>query len=578
MRNLGLFIVIAMAGRVSADFGTPYVAWTYDPAYYAFSSPAFADIDGVSGAEIIFSTNYDVGHVYCLNSDGSFRWSRSLGSASVQPWVFSSPAIADLDSDGVPEILIAGRSGTALHCFSPTGNVKWTFPIDASNSPVVANVDTIGDAEILIPCATALYCLNSDGSVKWSYASTTGHAVAVSDLDRVGYPEVILTAGNNGILCLNGNDGSLVWSCPCTVSTSPSIADVDLDCYPEIIVANRRLFCIESDGTLKWSYEPPDAPLLRGGVGIADLDFLPGDRPEMVVYSYEKQALYCMRENVTATGGELVWSKQADDNIWGPSGPSLCICDIDGDNDRDVIWCGNYLAILNGPDGNHPDNSGNPFYRNTSFQSYTGSEHPTVGDVDGDSIAEILAIHNRGGIAMLKCDSWAKHRGLWSDYQYHICNIKDDLTVPKREPAHWRTHNTWLTQTPPEDSFPCFCHEIKDETHKAMLSSSPNPFTERTVISYRLPTATQGVVLRDPHSHPGLSTMDCGLPTIAIYDITGRLVRSFPFNHSPITTHQTTWDGTTNSGEPVQSGIYFCVLRTSSSVRKIQMVVLSENN
>ena len=81
------------------------------------------------------------------------------------------------------------------------------------------------------------------------------------------------------------------------------------------------------------------------------------------------------------------------------------ICDIDGDGDRDVIMSGReYLAIYNGPDGDHPDNSGNPFYRDSAFVNYTG-EFGTVGDVDGDSVVEIVGIYS---IRVLEEDKFAR--------------------------------------------------------------------------------------------------------------------------------------------------------------------------
>ena len=41
---------------------------------------------------------------------------------------------------------------------------------------------------------------------------------------------------------------------------------------------------------------------------------------------------------------------------------------------------------------------------------------------------------------------------------------------------------------------------------------------------------------------------------LAIYDVTGRMVRSFPLSRE---TRSITWDGTDASGETVASGTYF---------------------
>jgi hypothetical protein len=61
----------------------------------------------------------------------------------------------------------------------------------------------------------------------------------------------------------------------------------------------------------------------------------------------------------------------------------------------------------------------------------------------------------------------------------------------------------------------------------------PNPFNARTLISL------------DGEVHSG---------NLAIYDVTGRMVRSFPLDEN---TRSVTWDGADASGQPVASGTYF---------------------
>ncbi|MDI6841152.1 MAG: hypothetical protein QMD71_09980, partial [bacterium] len=47
--------------------------------------------------------------------------------------------------------------------------------------------------------------------------------------------------------------------------------------------------------------------------------------------------------------------------------------------------------------------------------------------------------------------------------------------------------------------------------------------------------------------------------SLKIYDLTGRLVKSFPAYHLPLLT-SISWAGTDNSGKFLPSGIYFCRL------------------
>jgi hypothetical protein len=74
------------------------------------------------------------------------------------------------------------------------------------------------------------------------------------------------------------------------------------------------------------------------------------------------------------------------------------------------------------------------------------------------------------------------------------------------------------------------------------LSASPNPFSSQTTIHYSL-TANINA-------------------TLEIYDITGRLVKSFSNNQQLKTNNSFIWNGKDNNGNQVKSGIYFCSLRT----------------
>jgi hypothetical protein len=70
----------------------------------------------------------------------------------------------------------------------------------------------------------------------------------------------------------------------------------------------------------------------------------------------------------------------------------------------------------------------------------------------------------------------------------------------------------------------------------------PNPFAHNTVIQFG-DVETRHVM------------------SLQIYDLSGRLVRSFPFNHLTIQPfNQVTWDGRDDSGKRVPTGIYLCRL------------------
>ncbi|MCD4698010.1 MAG: T9SS type A sorting domain-containing protein, partial [Bacteroidales bacterium] len=88
-----------------------------------------------------------------------------------------------------------------------------------------------------------------------------------------------------------------------------------------------------------------------------------------------------------------------------------------------------------------------------------------------------------------------------------------------------------------------------------LLNIYPNPFNELTVISYTLKVS--------------------GRASLKIYDMTGQEVRTLVNKNQSAGKHSVVWDGTTNSGKPVSSGIYFCKLNINKkpvSTKKIMLL------
>ena len=86
------------------------------------------------------------------------------------------------------------------------------------------------------------------------------------------------------------------------------------------------------------------------------------------------------------------------------------------------------------------------------------------------------------------------------------------------------------------------------------LTNSPNPFNPSTSLSYS--------VERD------------GQVQLDLFDILGRHVRTLVATDQTAGIHQSTWDGTDETGRSVSSGIYLAQLRTGghSTVRKMVLV------
>jgi len=82
---------------------------------------------------------------------------------------------------------------------------------------------------------------------------------------------------------------------------------------------------------------------------------------------------------------------------------------------------------------------------------------------------------------------------------------------------------------------------------------APNPFRSATMINYNL-------------AQPGSIRL-------AIYDLSGRLIRSLASENVPAGRGQIQWNGRDNTGRQVASGVYECRLETSSGVVVVRPII-----
>ncbi|MCU7860671.1 MAG: carboxypeptidase regulatory-like domain-containing protein [Candidatus Thiodiazotropha sp. (ex Lucinoma kastoroae)] len=395
---------------------------------------------------IVFSTayplnNYRSGYLRAISGlDG-----RELWTASRLIHRAGSLAAGDIDGDGAIEI-IAVRPGstittlqsTGLIAFEHTGEVKWENTDTAGvnwGSASIADIDGDGVPEII----GGNTVLNADGSLRWKGVGYSGvktphegQLSIVADINLDGEQEVVAGAA------AYASDGTRLWQNTGVGDGYDGVGNFDADDYAEIVVvANSRVALLEHTGEVIWG----PVALPGGGDGgaptIADVD---GDgAPEIGVAGASFYTVF-------DTDGTILWSASIRDNTSHVTGSS--VFDFDGDGKVEVVYSDElYLRVYNGSDG--------VVLFETPNNSVTTFELPVIVDIDNDDHAEIVVCSNNyyfagsTGIQVYEDinDAWEDTRSIWNQHAYHITNVNDDGSIPANEQPSWLTHNSYRLNT-----------------------------------------------------------------------------------------------------------------------------------
>jgi hypothetical protein len=419
--------------------------------------------------EILFvasTTNFrDGGYLRVVRGDtGQERW--TFGARKF--YGGSSPAVGDLDGDGVPEIVAyawrdqarGAPNDAGLVAISNTGQELWNNT-DVNQgghyelgSPAIADIDPNSPgAEI----ATCFWLVSSSGETLWNrwndlpnnYTPRGMCSPVVADVDNDGRMEIII-----GARAYN-HDGSIAWTNTQVYAnwnndydSAPAVADLDGDGNPEVVLVRGRIYVLDgATGALKASMAVPG-----GGGGAPNLADFDGDgKPDIGVAGGQNYVAvkYTTTNNIPTL--TTLWQTPIHDYSSATSAASTF--DFNGDNVADIVYNDEqYLRVLNGRTGAIVFEARN--------WSGTLAEYPVIADVDGDGNAEIVVGRSQVGthqddygdydgtpLAGLRVygdanDNWVNTRGIWNQYSYHVTNVRDNGYIPPFEVQHWTNTKT----------------------------------------------------------------------------------------------------------------------------------------
>ncbi len=160
---------------------------------------------------------------------------------------------------------------------------------------------------------------------------------------------------------------------------SPSVEDIDDDGEMEIVFGSQdhKIYAVNSDGTLLWSFETGGPVLCSAAIADVDTD----GRMEIVCGS--KDYLYVLK----GKDGRVKWKFRTKGKISSPT-----VADVDGDEKMEIIFGSyGYVYSLNGEDGRVQWKFGTETF---TFLS------PAVGDMKGLRTLEVV-ISSENGVSVL---------------------------------------------------------------------------------------------------------------------------------------------------------------------------------
>jgi hypothetical protein len=435
-------ILVALKGRPASPNGE--VLWVVGgadaPGYEVL---ALANLDADPALEIVYQLKG--GGLRIINGEGTTptELARRMDVATGLTRV--GPAIADMNQDGTPDIVIGCHVLDGRMPGNPLADLFDKGPCESHSQhfSAVAVADLDGDGLPDVTNGDVAFGLNAMGMVKTVFdrPGTPQGLPAVADLNVDGKPEVIVI--RDGIIeVLDGATGQVLVGTNGTwangtfpipgggLGGAPTVADFDKDGLPEVSAAALGFYAVYDPDCL------PNPPRAGGKC-------MPGPN----------------------AGPFILWATPTQDISSSATGSS--VFDFQGDGINEVIYndeC--FLHIYDGATGAELL-MGGP--RGNS--SRTRHEYPVVVDVDLDGNSEIVVPANRDQYLRDKCpekwrarygvatdaelpeflrtgtagvwvfgdpnDKWVKTRPIWNQYSYHVTNVSGAGVVPKKEENNW---------------------------------------------------------------------------------------------------------------------------------------------
>ncbi|MBI4618170.1 MAG: PQQ-binding-like beta-propeller repeat protein [Planctomycetes bacterium] len=391
------------------------VIWQHEAGFEIRDlTPVLADLNADGTLDPVVVGGGHPGRLLALDGrSGEILW-----SFSTEGDIFSRPALADLDRDGVPDAVFVCRDRDVAAVSGRTRESLWTYQTGHFNysTPALADLDRDGGTDVLVSSYDGdLHALRgADGSLLWKH--TTGGGIerspVVADLDGDGVSDAIVASADHALHAASGRTGERLWNFDAgeEITSGPAIADLNGDGTADAVAGTkgRRVLVLSGkngDVLRSWNAAaPPDSPPL-----LADLDS--DGTPDVVIGSGDE---------IHATSGrtgESIWTYDAS----SPVVPLPSAGELDGDGVPDLVavTLSGWVHALSG-------RTGRALWTLESTNQFVSS--PPLADLDGDALLDALVPMNRN---YFRAVHGASGRELWrvetGGYGFHSSAAVADL-------------------------------------------------------------------------------------------------------------------------------------------------------
>ncbi len=202
---------------INAESGIKSWEIAVDTNSWIQTAPTIVDLDNNGRLDFVVGTwNFNhMDSIYAYTGDTHTK----LWSYAIHNNMYHGTAIADLDQDGKPELLIGSYNDT-LYCLNgENGTTKWKYFGSGGyiGAPVsIGDIDHDGICDIVFVSGYKVTALSNNGTLKWSY-NIPGYGgafrgVALADITNDAYLDIVFGTDQGKVIALNGNNGTLIWA------------------------------------------------------------------------------------------------------------------------------------------------------------------------------------------------------------------------------------------------------------------------------------------------------------------------------------------------------------------------------